>query len=223
MEFEGLGISLVGRCTWVVRSKESPLVPWEFLHASNYALRILIRSAEVTPTEIEQPWTCVWIPTCGRDWSCIATALRSATGGPCLLVLEDVMPPPTFWTYVEGLQREGRSLTRVWVHREAPPCVPDATFFGPVAADSPEADHMLRVFEAMPARGAHGRWDATRLNWGDLVAATHEQGLGLVLTDMEEQAWTVLWHRVEDSRGPLEKRTSAAKAWIQAGVRVLAD
>jgi hypothetical protein len=80
---------------------------------------------------------------------------------------------------------------------------------------------MKRVFEAMPARGGHGHWQSAHVNWADLVAATHEQGLGLVLTDVEEQAWTVLWHRVEDSRGPLEKRVSVAKAWIQVATRVL--
>lgn len=216
MEIEGFGVSLVGRSTWV-HGDERTLIPWEFLQNSQYALRILVRpEGAASVADIEKPWTCVWSPTSARDWSCIATVLRSAAGAPCLLVLEAVVPPPNFWGFLESL---GRTVTRVWVHTEAPPWVPDATFFGPQTASG--AELMRRVFEAMPARGGHGHWLSAHVNWEDLVTATNEQGLGLVLTDVEEQAWTVLWHRVEDSRGLLEKRVKGVSAWIQAATRIL--
>jgi hypothetical protein len=230
MELEGFGVSLVGRSTWVyadTRTHPAPVVPWEFLQCS-YAMRLLVTersAARLRFAEAEMDWTCVWTPTTPRDWSGIATVLRStAQVGPCLLVLDRVEPSQSFWSYLEGLRKEGRSITLVWIHSTPPIAhawVPDALFVPPTPGSHAEA--LRALFATLPERGGHGRWfgGGDVQGWADLVAATHEQGLGLVLTDIEEPTWTLLWHRPSDSRLSLEKRVPGCVAWIQTGTYLL--
>jgi hypothetical protein len=213
MELEGFGVSLVGRAAWVHGA-----IPWEFLH-SQHTIKILLRSARPTFAEAEMDWTCVWHPQHMRDWSCIATVLRGYNAGSCLIVMDHVVPPGTFWTFLEGMIREGRTVTRLWIHEEPPPVVPDATFFPPtMAADV--AQRMLEVFSALPGRAGHGGWVAPA-DWLAVVTAAAEQGMGLVVTDVEETAWTLLWHRPADSRPPAERRIPTAQHWLRIGMQIL--
>ena len=231
MELEGFGVSLVGRTTWVcvdTRTHSSPVVPWEFLQNASFPLRMLV--TDRTPdrlrlTEAEADWTCVWTPASSRDWSGIATILRSAAQmGHCLVVFDHVDPPTTFWVYLDSLRNEGRSVTQIWLHTVPPVSqawVPDALFFPPTPES--QSERIRSVFESLPERGGHRRWmyGSDGASWCALVSATHEQGLGLVLTDIEESTWTLLWHRPSDSRKPLEKRVAGCVAWIQTGTYLM--
>jgi hypothetical protein len=219
MELEGFGVSLIGRSVWLHGTDE---VPWEFLQSTHHAMKVLIRGT-IQPclAEAETDWTCIWHPTQTRDWSCIATILRSVGVGSCIIALDHVDVPPTFWSFLDSLQREGRTvITRLWMNETPPPLVPDATFLGPTA-DATAAQRMLEVFSALPTRAGHGPWQATADNWLSVVQAAHEQGMGLVVTDLEEHAWTLLWHKPADSRPVLERRIPTAQHWLRIGMKCL--
>jgi hypothetical protein len=221
MELEGLGVSLLGRFSWLYGTNS---IPWEFLQIqqNHGGMKILIRGfPQPSFVESESEWTTAWHPTHTRDWSCIATILRSIGTGSCLLVFESVQPPATFWTFLESLCRDGRTvLTRVWIHTEAPPLVPDATFFAPTRV-AEECQQMLDVFTALPARAGHGGWRIPSGNWVSIVEAAYEQGMGLVVTDLEEHDWTLLWHRPADSRPSVERRIPTAQHWLRIGMQCL--
>ncbi len=217
MELEGFGVPLTGKCAWLCGTDQ---IPWEFLHATNYTLKILLRSGRASFAEAESDWGCIWYPTQTRDWSCIATILRSVGVGSCLLVMDHVDPPSTFWSFLDTLGREGRNvITRIWIHEEPPPLVPDATFFAPTL-NAEVSQRMLEIFTALPARAGHGPWQAPA-DWYSVVQAAHDQGMGLVVSDLEEHAWTLLWHRPADSRPVLEKRIPTAQHWLRIGMQCL--
>lgn len=235
MELEGFGVSLIGRTTWVyadTRILAAPVIPWEFLQGT-FAMRMLItqRSAQrYRFAEAEMDWTCVWTPTSPRDWSGIATVLRFASqAGPCLVVMDRVEPSSAFWSYFDGLRKEGRYITHVWLHTEPPSLlpphvwVPDAVFVPPTLPTSISVHQLHALFTSLPERGGHGRWrpQGDAQSWEGIVGATYEQGMGLVLTDIEESTWTLLWHKPSDSRLPLEKRVPGCVAWIQTGTYLL--
>jgi len=218
MELEGFGVSLIGRLTWLCGTDA---VPWEFLQ-SQHVLKLVLRGNRPTLAEAESDWTCIWNPTQGRDWSCIATILRSVGVGSCMVVLDHVAPPPTFWSFLDSMMREGRTVvTRVWIHEEPPPHVPDATFFGPTS-NGEAAQHMLEVFSALPARAGHGPWQRPS-DWLSVVQAVHDQGMGLVVSDLDEHAWMLLWHRPVDSRPVIEKRIPIAQHWLRVGMKCLGE
>ncbi len=212
MELEGFGVSLVGRFAWIHGD-----IPWEFLQSSHYTMKVLLRGSKPTISEAETDWTCIWNPTQTRDWSCIATILRSIGTGTCLLAMDHVEPPNTFWSFLESLQSR-TLLTRLWIHDAPPPLVPDATFFPPTK-DTVVADRMLEVFAALPPR-QHGSWQAPA-DWFGVVTAAEEQGMGLMVTDLEETTWTLLWHRPADSRPPMERRIPTAQHWLRIGMHIL--
>jgi hypothetical protein len=183
-------------------------------------MKVLLRGPKASFAEAETDWTCIWNPTQTRDWSCIATILRSVGVGSCMIVMDHVIPPTTFWSFLEGLVREGRTvLTRIWMHEDPPSLVPDATFFAPTSS-SEMAQSMLDIFSALPARSGHGPWQSPA-DWYSVVTATREQGMGLVVSDLEEHAWTLLWHRPNDSRTALEKRIPTAQHWLRIGMGLL--
>lgn len=116
--------------------------------------------------------------------------------------------------------REGRTVvTRVWIHEEPPPVLPDATFCSPLATQE-ESQRVFQVFSAFPARAGHGPWSPVAA-WESIVGAACDQGMGLVITDIEEHQWTLLWHRPADSRPPLEKRIPTAQHWLRIGMKCL--
>ena len=227
MELEGLGVSLVGRAIWSYKSQRHNRygsgIPWEFIQATNYASRILISGGGHTHlhiAEAERQWNCVWNPTNARDWSCIATILRNVGANSCLLVFDHVVGiPSTFWTFLDNILREGRTiLTRVWIHTDAPPWIPDALFLPPLDID--ESSTALSILHALPSRAGHGSWKQN-MDWDTIINATREQNMGLVISDVEETEWTLMWHKPEDSRAPMDVRISRAVQWIETGSALL--
>jgi hypothetical protein len=224
MELEGLGISLVGKSLWYSKSSQHDAIsgiPWEFIQGTNYSMRILIHGGghkQLRVAEAERPWTCIWSPTGPRDWSCLATIVRSVTAGSCLLVFDHVVGiPHTFWSFLDTVQREGRTtITRVWIHTDAPQWIPDAVFFPPLDTKQP----ILSIVESLPARNGHGGW-RHGTDWDAILQATSSQNLGLVVTDVEETDWTLLWHKPEDSKQPLDIRIPRATQWIETGTALL--
>jgi hypothetical protein len=228
MELEGLGVGLHGRPLWVYAGAEHSRfgsgIPWEYIQEINYSTKILIRGPHSLITTMETDWTSVWCPQSARDWSCIATLIRSIGVGSCLLVLDHVPhnPPASFWTYLDGIVKEGRTtLTRIWIHSEVPMWVPDAVFLPPLQ-DS-ESSIALQILQAMPARHNHGAWVYMQPanNWLDIIRDTRRQGLGLVLSDVQETAWTLFWHKPVDSRMGPETVLTKASAWLDAGTLFL--
>jgi hypothetical protein len=228
MELEGLGISFVGRQIWAYANERhhryGSCIPWEYIQGVNYSLKLLIqseKSGKPTLSQAETDWTCVWNPASAKDWSCIATMLRGYSMGNCLLVFDhvNVSAPPTFWSFLENLIREGRvNITRVWIHTSPPAWIPDAVFFPPLA--DTEMDIVAKVLLGLPSRNSHGqcRHFPTLSN---ILVATREQGLGVVVTDVEESEWTLLWHRMGDSRPSLEILSERAAYWMEVGVGLL--
>ena len=205
MELEGFGVSLVGRTLWVVGA-----IPWEYIQGTHYTAKILIRGTRPTLAELEGDWNTIWCAPQAKDWSYIATILRGVGLASCLLVMDHVEPPATFWHYLDSMVRG--VMTKVWIHEEAPAFVPDAVFFPPLHA-SEMAEKAQRIFSSLPARNGHDRWNAT--SWDSIVSATAAPDLGLVVSDVEETTWTLMWHRPDESRLPKEKSVSIVKHWIQ--------
>lgn len=217
MEIEGFGVSLTGRAVWVAQGHQ---IPWEFLR-DGAAMRILVRGPSVAETEADPAWTCVWTPGHARDWSCIATCIKSIGSGSCLLVFDNISKdaiPWSFWQYIDSIQTHIR-LTRVWINEDPPTFVPDAVFFPPMTTDA--ARTALAILSALPARGGHGTWTHREDTWDAIVDATREQGMGLVVSDVEESEWTLMWHRPDDSRPSLEKRVAKLAALMRNGLSVL--
>lgn len=228
MELEGLGVSLHGRPLWVYAAphhrRYGSCIPWEYIQEINYTAKILVRGTAVTPTQLETDWHSVWFPQTARDWSCIATLIRSIGVGACLLVLDRVthMPPPSFWTYLDGIVKEGRTtVTRIWIHTEVPQWIPDALFFPPM--EDQDASLVLQILQAMPARHNHGGWISMHQahQWLDIVRDTRSQGLGLVLSDVQETAWTLFWHKPADSRPSVEALVGKAAPWLEVATALL--
>ncbi len=228
MELEGLGVSLHGRPLWVYAGPEHAQfgsgIPWEYIQEIHYTTKILVRGPHSIQTQIESEWSSVWYPQSSRDWSCIATLIRSIGVGSCLLVMDHVAnnPPASFWTYLDGIVKEGRTtVTRIWIHTNAPMWIPDALFFPPLH-DS-EATVALQILQAMPARHNHSTWVymQTAAQWLDVLRDTRRQGLGLVLSDVQETSWTLFWHKPVDSRPSLEAMVGKTSPWLEAATRSL--
>ncbi len=213
MELEGFGVSLVGKTAWVIGSSQ---IPWEYIQGVHYTTRILIRGTKPTLAEVEGTWNSIWCSPQAKDWSFIATVLRGVGVSNCLLVMDHVDPPASFWQYLDSMVHGIQ--TRVWIHGEGPAFVPDAIFCPPLKTQE-LAELAWRCFSALPARNGHGGWTAS--SWDSIVSATSSQQLGLVVSDVEEMTWTLMWHRPADSRLPLEKSVSMARHWIQIGSEVL--
>ena len=212
MEVEGFGVSLVGRTSWIVGKQ----IPWEYIQGAHYSHKVLIRGSRPTLADIEGDWNVVWCSPQTKDWSFIATILRGIGVSTCLLVMDHIDPPATFWHFLESMVRG--VMTKVWIHEEAPAFIPDAVFFPPLKA-SELAEQALHVFQALPARNGHGTWNAP--SWDSIVTATAAQDLGVVVSDVEESTWTLMWHRPDDSRLPTEKSVPIARHWIGLGMEVL--
>jgi hypothetical protein len=217
MELEGLGVSLVGHTIWSYGEAGKGLIPWEFIQSVNYSMRMLIHgygSKGASFAEIEKDWSCVWNPSSAKDWSCIATLIRSVgNGGSCLIVFDHCDGiPHTFWSFIDNVLREGRiSLTRVWIHTQVPMWIPDALFFPPILPE--QSAIALQILQAIPARNGHSHWRAND-DWENIVRATKEQELGVVVTDVQENDWALMWWRPSDSRTHSNILIPRALQWI---------
>jgi hypothetical protein len=201
MELEGLSTSLVGRSLYIYAKPEESWIPWEFIAGTQYTCKILIRGDTTTVVEAENNWTAVFRPTGPRDWSIIATVIRSATGS-VLLTFDSgcARAPESFVSFLDAILTTGRTLlTRIWVGVGIEiPCIPDAIFF-PAVTSAHQSD-IYDVLGRLPGRGSHGQW--RRLSggdWASLCLATTASGLGMVVSDVEETEWSLSWHKVADS------------------------
>lgn len=202
MELEGLGCSLVGRAMYVFCNDKNRWIPWEFLRGTGshtYACTILVSGPGVDSLELDHDWTFVIRPgSGGKEWSCLATILKGI-GSTSLIVFGVGAPsaPAAFLTFMDNMYAENRHrLTRVWLgeHIEIP-TIPDAIFFPPGVA----ADTMYAMIHRLPGRSGHEGFHIQNESWYSIVKATEEQGLGLVVTDVEEPRWSLFWHKLEDS------------------------
>jgi len=201
MELEGLGCSLMGRAMYVFCNEKNYWIPWEFLRRENhqYACTILVTGEAVDSLELEHNWTFVVRPGgSGKEWSCLATILKGI-GTTSLIVfgLGAPVAPPAFLTFMDNVHAEGRlRLTRVWLgeHIEIP-TIPDAIFF-PSGAP---ADTMYAMIHRLPGRSGHEGFHINNDSWYSITQATAEQGLGLVVTDVDEPRWSLFWHKLSDS------------------------
>lgn len=217
MELEGFGASLAGSTVWSISGR----IPWEFLTGVNYTIRILIVATQddlATPATLEGDWTIVWRPRQPKDWSYIATVLRGMPN-TCLLAFTGFSTiPASFQAFVDSLVHEHHfTVSRIWLGRESPPWIPDAVFMAPFGVQE-HTEQVFKMLQQLPGKpGVHGPWNSMNLEtWVTIVAATREQGLGLVLSDAGEHAWTLMWHRPADSAMPLERRTATGARWLTA-------
>jgi len=231
MELDGLGCSLVGRAVYVFCHEGNHWLPWEFIASPNYICRILVTGAGMESLEMEVDWSFVIRPTDaagGKEWSCLATILRAmggggvGGGGSVLLVFGLGAPkaPPAFLSFLDGLLANNRtSITRVWLgeHIEIP-TIPDAIFF-PVGA----VPHvMFEMIHRLPPRSNHEGFFITNENWTNIVDATKEQNLGLVVSDVGEPRWSLFWHKIADSDTETsESRFRKGLRLVKLGTRML--
>lgn len=227
MELEGFGASLVGRSLYVFASGTSVWIPWEFISGTTYSCKLLITSDTSNHhcLEIEHNWTFVIRPKSAKDWSCIATILKSMIGGSVLLTF-DVgcsLPPESFYGFLHSIVQEGRLvLTRVWVGENVElPSVPDAIFFPVNIADT--QSQILAMLKGLPSRNNHGGFQGPSVEeWRAMIAATVQSGLGIVVSDIGESAWTLFWHKTGDSECmEKQQRMHVAVGWLKSITAVL--
>jgi hypothetical protein len=155
-------------------------------------------------------------------------------GPHVLLVFDSYAPaaPASFITFLDNCVANGRViLTRIWIgtHVEIP-CIPDAILFpvfggagaggGGGGGGATEAYDMMR---RLPARSGHGIWAAPNLDaWNVLVKATADGHLGIMISDIGENNWSLFWHKVEDSHlGTPGSNLLMSKILLGTGMKLL--
>jgi hypothetical protein len=225
MELEGFGASLVGRTVYVVADDAHAWIPWEFISGTQYACKILISGDGhgLRLLEGENSWSAIFKPS-GRDWSIIATMIRSASG-PVLLTVDGCAPvlPASFIGFLDGIVAERRIITRVWVGtHHTIPAIPDAILFPPLH-DPFRASAAYEMMKRLPSRDGHAGWTVMgTAEWGTLVEATAKSDLGILISDVGERTWSLFWHKIADSvadgHGVLMKR---GLCWLRTGATIL--
>jgi hypothetical protein len=197
MELEGFGTSLVGRCVYVHSGIEESWIPWEFLGA-NYTGKILITTQNGVRSSIGllNEWNAVFCPRPeSRDWSAIATVLKGYGSTILLVFTHDIAPPASFLNYLDGLLMDGRTvISRVWLSSNGTPVVPDAVLF-PIGCAA-----VHEISSKLPAVRNHGAWRMTEAECRELTEIVYANKYGIMISDVGESAWTLFWHRQEDSR-----------------------
>lgn len=219
MELEGFSTSLVGRSMYVYAGPEESWIPYEFISGTQYSCKLLIRGAVMSLAEAENEWTAVFRPNGPRDWSIIATMIRSSTGS-VLLAFDSVRPSESFITFLDNTVATSRTLiTRIWIGAGIEiPCIPDAIFFPPVTMEQQTV--IYDVLGRLPARGGHGPWrKLSAADWSSLCQATTAPGLGMVVSDIEESEWSLYWHKVADSA--TSSGLKQGLALVRAGAKIL--
>ena len=219
MELEGFSTSLVGRSIYVYAKPEESWIPYEFVSGAQYSCKLLIRGAAMSVAEAENEWAAVFRPSGPKDWSMIATMIRSSAG-PVLLAFDSVKPPESFITFLDTTLATGRNLlTRIWIGVGIEiPCIPDAIFFPPVALAQQTV--IYDMLARLPARGMHGPWrKLSATDWISVCRATTASGLGMVVSDVEESEWSLYWHKVADSAVPSGLKQGLAL--VRAGATIL--
>lgn len=226
MELEGFGASLVGKAVYIVADAEHAWIPWEFISGTQYAVRILIsgEGAGLRLIEAEPGWNAIFKPTGGRDWSVIATMMKSA-GGPILLTMDShaAAAPATFISFLDSMLAEGRTITRIWIGTHVTvPTIPDALLFPPLREPF-RASAAYEMMRRLPGRDGHAGWTAMGGGeWNTLVDATSKSELGIIISDIGEKAWTLFWHKIADSS--METHAAAIKrglAWLHTGTKII--
>ena len=169
--------------------------------------------------EAENEWTAVFRPTGARDWSMIATMIRSSTGS-VLLAFDSVKLPESFITFLDTTVATTRTLvTRIWIGAGIEiPCIPDAIFFPPATLEQQTV--VYDVLGRLPARGGHGPWHKlSAADWTSLCQATTASYLGMVISDVEESEWSLYWHKVADSA--TASGLKQGLALVRAGATIL--
>jgi hypothetical protein len=174
--------------------------------------------------EAESGWNAIFKPTHGRDWSVVATMMKSA-GGPILITFDSHAPaaPSSFISFLDSMLAEGRVITRIWVGTHVTvPTIPDALLFPPLG-DNLRATAAYEMMRRLPAREGHGGWAAmSTAEWNALVDATSKSNLGILISDIGEKAWTLFWHKLEDSQSELNSvALKRGLAWLRTGAAIL--
>ncbi len=118
---------------------------------------------------------------------------------------------------------EGRVITRIWVGTHVTvPTIPDALLFPPLG-DNLRATAAYEMMRRLPAREGHGGWAAmSTAEWNALVDATSKSNLGILISDIGEKAWTLFWHKLEDSQSELNSvALKRGLAWLRTGAAIL--
>jgi len=127
-----------------------------------------------------------------KDWSCVATILKALSTSTSVLVAwtDDVEMSPVAARFLEGLP-----VTRLALGITAPQMVPDAVLF---SKGSKEARSLC---ERLPARAGHAPCVPPSADaWAELMGSLAESSMCLLVTDVEDKAWTFYWHKPDDSQ-----------------------
>ena len=160
-------------------------------------------------------WAYSMAPENTKDWSCIATILKALSASTSVLVAwtDDVEMSPAAVRFLEGLP-----ITRLALGTTAPQMVPDAVLF------SKDCSTARSLCERLPARAGHGPCvppppDA----WAELMGSLTESSMCLLVTDVEDKAWTFYWHKPEDSNALTASDVNQrVRAYLSAAQRLLA-
>jgi hypothetical protein len=227
MELQGFGTSLIGRALYIYANSHNAWIPWEFVSGISYSTQILIRGMSQLNYKMEMAteWNVIMTPQSPKDWSILATILKG-NGGTILLVFDNSAPKPptTFLSFLDNLVAEGKTvLTRIWIGEEIEiPCIPDAVLF-PILTDTRAHSHVFDLLYRLPGRNGHGVLASmNQAEWTTLVKATVDNSLGLMISDIGEDTWSLFWHKLEDSTiQKVETDHAKGLSLIRTGVQLL--
>ena len=207
----------MGKTVWVqgtaqgTSTQGTSFIPWEFLQ--DISCRVLLqgeggssrpdrlggssrpdRLGGSSALSVLESWTYCITPLTAKDWSCVATILKASSADRPVLVAwsDDVAISSAFVRFLEATP-----LTRVMMGYDGitPPLIPDAVLF------SKDSSSIRGICERLPARLGHGGCALPSADaWAELLATVTRSDLSLLVTDVEDKAWTLYWYKPEDSK-----------------------
>lgn len=217
MELEGFNGSLKGSSTvLIVEREEEVWIPWEVL--SQEAYMILLCGKDSGMLHLAHSWNMILTPTSSRDWSFLATILKSSVQ-PVLLVLDLGAPVPPF-AFVEFLDSlQDRSIARLHIAKVGAPLGAFGHADALIWSQNVPLLARMEVLQALPTR-RHGRFEGSRDTVEAALNASKESKVQLMVSDYEGR-WSLYWIRAEDSWALVKGVQERGKGLIRTGLALL--
>lgn len=222
MELEGFNGSLKGSSTvLIVEREEEAWIPWEVLSQEAYMILLCGKDSGMRQGSIASlahSWNMILTPTSSRDWSLLATILKSSVQ-PVLLVLDlgAPIPPFAFVEFLDSLQ--DRSIARLHIAKMGAPLGAFGHADAIIWSQNVPLLARMEVLQALPVR-RHGRFEGSRDTVEAALNASKESKVQLMVSDYEGH-WTLYWIRAEDSWALVKGLAERGKGLIRTGLALL--
>jgi hypothetical protein len=170
------------------------------------------------PVAISEAWTYCITPTTPKDWSCIATILKALSADRLLVAWsDDVEMGAAAIRFLNALP-----ATKLLMGYESspPPFLPDAILFS--GQRSKDALSIRKICETLPARNDHGPCALPSLDaWTELLSTLEQSEMSLMITDVDDKAWTPYWYKLADSQSLTAEDVKDRVSWLLSAAQQL--